>query len=84
MQKKGWKITAVFFIVLSMFSLTALARVVYNYGKALAYPPYNLACNQICDEKAYDSETFYYDLNNKVCSCFQDGKEIYSEEVNLL
>jgi hypothetical protein len=68
MEKKGWKTTAIIFIVLFSLLFLLICDVMY-----IGYKDINRedkCYNQICDMVNYD--TYYYDSDLKTCYCYKN------------
>jgi len=73
MEKKGWKITAIIFIILFVvISLIFIALI--NYSLNVIEDENECSIN-ICSEY----ESFYFDYSTNVCYCYNDKEIVYQE-----
>ena len=75
MEKKGWKVTAIIFIIMSLLLFSFIAWA-YSYGTSVERAKGYCAVN-VCGE--YDS--FYYDSADGLCYCFTAGEVAYKEYI---
>ena len=86
MDKDGWKILAIVFIIVSAVLLiviiieTIAFAVLLNYGLDLEEKD-NICSVEICSLDKYNS--YYYDDYENICYCYKDGEVVYQEIVEL-
>jgi len=76
MEKKGWKILAIVFIILFILE-TLLVGWLLSLGSSMIEDENECSIN-ICS----DYEKYYYDSSGKICYCFTDGEIAYTEFIN--
>ena len=72
MDKNGWKIIAIIFIILFIVE-TALVISLFTIGKKEMDREYE--CSIICYNKNYQS--FYFNSRTKLCTCYIGDKAVY-------
>lgn len=77
MNKKGWKATAIVFILLFVLVLSTFC--LFIYGGSGYIDRENKCMVNVCGSGDFNS--FFYDDGNKMCYCYKNSEIVYQEYI---